>query len=543
MLSEQEILLARAIAPDNGDDSAALIAMLDPEQMEGQTAIAARMLKSGQGIAEIEAAMPGFLGRLAKVDPEAKPIDLSAVPPLPSYAQLTQENRAEAQGAGAWLDDYIAFASQASPLTPRVFHIAAGLHLGAMAIARRLCIRVSSASNTIYPNLYLLFVGQSTRPRKSTAMRVERGLLSAAGMDHFLLASRQTPEALTLDMTLQVPPSYTSWPSSAQADWLAERPICAQRGWLLDEASHLLDSFNRDFTAGLLPLVLDMYDCADEGPSRNTVSRGRERITKPYLSLFGATTYGALRDHLQKDTLWHNGLWARFALIGDDGRGEWQFWPDPLDYPQPLVRRLRFIAQELLSLPKASIEECENEQAEVKREVTLSGELTARSVEIAPDAWKQWELYSKATGWDMLSEDSAIPTKFQANYGRLGTMLIKVAAILATFDAERLPVRIEARHAYRAQTIVEQWRTNLHNLAGELAKVKDDDREAQIKNILASAGNEWTTRRTLLRTTGLRVAEIEPALQELVEAGDIESRPTNVDGPGRKSEEYRLCLT
>jgi len=470
----------------------------------------------------------------------------SNAPPLPEYARLSPTQIAEATNAGRWLDDYTAFASKASPLTPQPFHVAAGLFAGALAIARRLHLKVSVKANTIYPNLYELFVGHSTRPRKTTALRILRGLICEADMSHFLLADRQTPEAMALDLTTKMPGGFDSWVEDEQREWLRERAIAAQRGWLLEEASHLLDSFNRDYSAGLLPLVLDLYDASDRGPRKNTISRGREQIEDAYLSIFGATTYGAMAAHAQNPVHWRNGLWARFALVGSDESGAWKFWPPSLDYPPDLVRRLWFIAYGLLPMPEARIETKEivdddGESRKVKV-VVLDPPLESTAVEISREAWEAWERYARAVSFDMLPEKpEKVPPQFYASYGRLGTMLIKVAMILATFDAGSLPIQIETRHTYRAQLIVEGWRANLHQILKKVAEVSADDLAEQVKAVLAQNGVKWTTRRDLLRALNLKWSEVEATISDLEASGEIERRPKK-SKRGPPSEEYRLVL-
>ena len=467
-------------------------------------------------------------------------------PPLPGYAQLTAAQQSAAATAGRWLNDYVTFASQASPLTPTSFHLSAGIFAGALAIARRVHLNVGVRDNTIYPNLYILFVGHSTLPRKTTALRILRGLLREADMQHFLLADRQTPEALSLDLTTQIPRTFDSWTTEMQDRWLRERAIVSQRGWLLEEASHLLDSFNRDYSTGLLPLVLDLYDASDYGPTRNTISRGREGIENPYLCIFGATTYGALAGHVDNAVHWHNGLWARFALVGSDNTGAWEFWPPSLDYPAELVQCLRFIAYELLPMPEARIVSREidegDDESYTTRKVEVGPSLTSSEATITPSAWEQWERYSRATGYDMLLEKPGpVPPRFYASYGRLGTMLIKTAMILATFDADQLPVTVEARHVYRAQQIIEGWRANLHTLWSKLSEIDADNLAERIKAVLARSGQEWLSRRTLLRALGRKWSEIELTISDLEASGEIE-RQKRKGKRGPASEEYRLLL-
>jgi len=464
-------------------------------------------------------------------------------PPLPEYAQLTPEQVAEAGDAGAWLDEYVAFAAQASPMTPLAFHVAAGLATGSLAIARRLYLPVSTATNFIYPNVYILFVGPSTLPRKTTALRVLRGLLKEAGMQRFLLVERQTPEAFTMELTQEVPQSFDSWSEERREVWLEERAIAAQRGWLLEEASHLLDSFKRDYSRGLLPLVLDLYDCPAEGPRSNTMTRGREEIRNAYLTIFGATTHGAMATHLRNPLHWRNGLWARFALVCSDEVRDWQFWPEPLPYPEPLVQGLRTLATELLPMPKAALTEVDiaksGKDAQPVKLVVMEEPLVSHRVQMSEWAWAQWERYARAVSFDMLRDESAILSKrLFASYGRLGTMTVKVAMILAAFDAEQLPVQVEGRHMYRAQTIVEEWRASLHQVM-ETAQVAENPDRARILQALASAETEWVSRRNLLRSLNATWSDLQPTVEDLVNSGEIESRATDRKGP--PSMEYRLC--
>lgn len=474
-------------------------------------------------------------------------LDLSLAPELPDYARLTPEQTAEARKTGHWLDMFVAFAGEASPMTPAAFHIAAGVFLGGLAIARRLYLDVSVNENAIYPNLYMLYLGPSTIQRKSTALRAVKGLLKAAGLQHFLLADQQTPEALAVDLTDRVPFTYDNWQSTVQERWLRERAFSAQRGWLLEEAAKLLDSFNRDFTAGLLPMVLDLYDCPPEAMTRNTLSRGRELVEKPYMNIFGVTTYGDMAEHLEKRRLWSNGFFARFALVGSDDVGTWRFWPEPQAYPADLVKGLRRVATQLLPTPTAYLNEVEipnnNGDAPRKvREVELSTPLTPSKVRLerGGEAWLAWDRYARATSFDMLTGDM-VSDDFKPSYGRFGTMLIKIAIILAAFDAEELPVTLEPRHIYRAQQIVELWRANLHEVFGKMRSLKDsEDYTSAVKIVLAKAGRTWVARRDLLRALKTRWSELEPVIKDLLESGEIEEQEIkNERGPA--TCQYRLA--
>jgi hypothetical protein len=117
-------------------------------------------------------------------------------------------------------------------------------------------------------------------------------------------------------------------------------------------------------------------------------------------------------------------------------------------------------------------------------------------------------------------------------------MTVKVAMILAAFDAEQLPVQVEGRHMYRAQTIVEEWRASLHQVM-ETAQVAENPDRARILQALASAETEWVSRRNLLRSLNATWSDLQPTVEDLVNSGEIESRATDRKGP--PSMEYRLC--
>ena len=88
----------------------------------------------------------------------AAPVTLRLAPALPAYAALNAEQlQLAAQGRG-WLDAYVKWASEGSPLTPEIFHEAIGIAALAMISTRRLKLL---GGENIYPNLYVM-IGKST---------------------------------------------------------------------------------------------------------------------------------------------------------------------------------------------------------------------------------------------------------------------------------------------------------------------------------------------------------------------------------------------
>jgi len=261
--------------------------------------------------------------------PEMEPTSSKSTdfPELPQ--SVRPPDQWQADQSCIWLRSYMAFAIQAAPMSDAAFHLSAALFLLSTAIARR--VYIQAGVQRIYPNLYQLIVALSTLHHKTTALAVAEAVMKEAGLDLLLLASRHTPESLVAEMGTVRPSTFEAWGTDEKQRWLSERAFSAQRGWMLDEASHLLDSFNRDYSAGLLPLVLALYDCPEREVSQ-TIGRGRQAILYAYLSILGATTPGAINEHVQRSAHWNNGLWARFALVTPQKKiPDWHFFPDKVE--------------------------------------------------------------------------------------------------------------------------------------------------------------------------------------------------------------------
>jgi hypothetical protein len=505
-------------APDNADgddygDWAEVVAALVEAQASGGTAAVRRTFDVlARAHRPLLALVAGGLPTTPRVQLRA------ACPPLLSEATAVHDT---ANSCGQWLDDYVAFAAAAFPMTPRSFHEAAGLFAASLAVARRMCLRV--ATSRIFPNLYLLYIAPSGARRKSTAMGGLQQLLETADLTHLLLPQRVTPEALIERMSVG---RVRALPSAARrAQWLREQAFAGQRGWLRDEVSALFSSMRRDFNAELLELVLELYDCKERAGESATVTRGDDLIERSYLSLFGAANPDTMAPHLANRSHWLNGLWARFALIapGLDEPHTWQFYREPMAVPSAITTGLRRIYT-LFPEPQAQIVEPDADSGLSQPFVELSNVEPPSGVAIELDAWTAWEAYSKATGWTMTLPDSPadLPPELHASYARLGTQLIKVAMLLAAMDAETAAdIQITLAHIARAQTIVERWRGCLHRLWAEQSGSDDSRLMTRILRYLQRSGPSGMTCRDLCHSLGSKARETGEALEVLMRAGRV----------------------
>ncbi len=417
-------------------------------------------------------------------------------------------------GAGAWIDTYIDYANAVSPMTPRSFHESGALWLAAVAIARRLVLRMPFDS--IYPNLFVVWIAPCTLYRKTTAFNIVRDIASRA-FGHLLAAQTTTPEALLSDFAGREPQLFDQLPEEEKEQWGLERNFAAQRGWLLDEMSGLLAQAGKDYNAGLIEDLLRFYDCTDRFV-KSTRGQGRVVCRNTYLNLIGATTPRALALHMNAERLWAMGWWPRFAVLASDGRPDWQRAQER-DEPSEIIGRLKEL---YTRLPRAQ----------------WPAQAEAKTVSMARGVYELWERYHKAISYDMVND--SLDQQLWPAYGRFPVHCLKIAMILAAVDWNEgnAPV-IQMNHLGRAMQICETWRTSVHRsryMANESAFDKLQQRvlyQVGRREPKGASLNElWKAMKDC------EPEEIERVLNTLVKLEEIE--PEQTTGRGRPTTRYHL---
>lgn len=453
-------------------------------------------------------------------------------PPLPEFARLTVEQEALATAGRKWLDSYIEWAQEASPLTPRNFHEAMALWLLATVSTRRIHCRIGAED--IYSNLYILIVGKTTIYRKSTAMKLAKSVLYKAGLSALLLPSDATPEALFDELAGIKPINFDNLPTDAKDRWIKGRAVAAQRSFMKDEASSIFASLKRDYMAGLSELLLQGYDGDGGTLDKRLKSKGLVTAKDLCLSFLGATTPIMYSKYIGNEER-ENGFAARFALITPESEMSYRNPSDVAEIPPPLIAQLGTLFRTVLPWhgdkePSASL---------LMEDVQTPPSVTAL---ISPEAFECLNQYRRALGWDMPVNDTVDENKAAA-YARLGTMAIKVATLLAAVSANERPVRIEGYHAYAAQMIVEQWRESLHRLDQDVARSRaSDNDENKLLELIKQSGPYGVTIREMMQALNIRPrSKAVEALQVLGEDGLIEKFERKLDGRGRPTTSYRIA--
>lgn len=470
------------------------------------------------------------------IEPTTTPTPIITTPPqktlrpaLPLIADLAADQRAIAKSGRKWLDDYLVWTKKSCPLAPEIFHEAMALWLLATVSTRRM--KLVMGGQEIYPNLYVMVVAKTSLYRKSTAMNEAKKLLKQAGLECLLLPTDVTPEALFDELAGVKPVNFESLSMEDRREWLMGRAVAAQRAFIKDECSSIFANLKKDYNAGLTELLLEGYQ-GDGGKLRKLLkSKGLISVKDMCLSFLGATTPVMYAKYITNEET-ENGFVARFAIVTPEGLPVYETVDEPVPVPPALVQRLRNLFMDVLPW--------HNGQRPIASGV-VSEVITppAATVTVAPEAMKQLSAYRKALNYDMHITEQVEETKAAA-YTRLGTMVLKVAMLLAAVDNTSETIRIEPCHAYAAQLICERWRESLHRLERDVAKSMTNDND-KVLNYLRGCGLDGATMRDLQRDCSVKQRnQLENALKTLSEDNQIEKFEYKHNGAGRPSIRFRV---
>lgn len=223
--------------------------------------------------------------------PITEPIQNSPIP-----AAFPLESGWPSQG---FLRQYLDYATPMSE-APKQFHVGAALAIQSAILGRN--VYMDFGPRHLYPNLYLVVVGKSGLPRKSTAILPVRRLVDAYGQaagTNLLLSGSISLESLF--------------------DEFQEYPV---RLAIFDEIKTLLDNANRNYGKGLITQFTLLWD-APNFISQRFRNQGKDpasrRVDEPILSMLAATTVDWIE--LQRKDI-EGGFFGRFLpiLATDEGK-------------------------------------------------------------------------------------------------------------------------------------------------------------------------------------------------------------------------------
>ena len=442
---------------------------------------------------------------------------------LPEIAAVDEDL---AQGACLWLDDYVQTSRTWSPWAYEGFHEAVGLWVLATVAARRLKIRFGPAG--LYPSLYLALVARSSLYAKTTTVSLGMALLRQAGLDWLLADDDATPQAFVRSLTLQVPPDYDGLSPDEQARIQQQLAFTAQRGWFFEEWGQHLEAMMR--REGFMGAFRSMLRRLDDHPSiyaYNTISRGRDRLVKPYLALLANATPADLYPFARaRSPLWRDGYIARIAFIApglDTPPIDARFPEGDLTHPARTVTALR-TWHERLGLPQATIETTEDDATQYRATLiqTLPETVYTLHAEVREALYRYLGALRTLLA-DVQSEN------LDPCYIRLPGRALRIAALLTSLNGTGGTV-IHLPQWARAQQIVERWRRDLHHLIDRVEgeRQTEDDRllrkEHRLMAILRQGG--WYSLRDLHVATKFPLQDLQDYCDLFVKQGMVASKVT-----------------
>lgn len=454
-------------------------------------------------------------------------------PPLPEGVALTEEQLKEAIKGRKWLDDYVTWAKKAGPLSPEIFYEALALWTVSMAATRRM--KVTIGAENIFPNLYVFIVATTTIFHKSTALHMANMIIEKSNLEFLKMPERATPEAMFEYLAGRTPANFDEMAKIDAEQWAMGRTFASQRAIMEDEASGLLSEMKKDYMSGLSELLLKGYD--GQGTLKKLLkSQGQITVRDMCLSFLGATTPVEWSRRMTYEER-QNGFVARFAIITPESSPIYQEVDEEIPPPQSVIYRLRYLFTKLLPWDKKLMGTDGNPHPLPKGESISTPPIT--NIEISIEAMSQIKKYRKAMVYDMHKDVGGLIDEDKApSYGRLGTMLIKVAMLLAAIETEALPIRIEARHAYAAQQICERWRESLHRLDEHIIACKRTNADEKLLQFVKTSGEVGVTARDIQRAFHMEPSQRDQNLKLLMDAGLIEMFKR--DTKGRPAICYRV---
>jgi hypothetical protein len=168
-------------------------------------------------------------------------------------------------------------------------------------------VRIPYWAQHIYPSLYAAAMAPSSRFHKTSAQAPPVRLLSSFSTSRRRKDPNNKTATITDEAPIVLPREFST---EAFLEILSEQP-CGILTW--GEIGLALKRLGRDYNAGMVELLTELYDCP-ETPLVKRLRSGEWTITNPCLSIFGATTQHWLESSLTED-LALGGFLPRWLII------------------------------------------------------------------------------------------------------------------------------------------------------------------------------------------------------------------------------------
>jgi len=301
--------------------------------------------------------------------------------------------------------------------------------------------------------MFIIFVADSGRMRKSTAIKMTRKLLSKTNPGPRMIAQKITPEALIDSLKV------------IQIDGTVVKESCGG----LVVADELVSFINKDtYERGLGGLMIELWDCPDKYEYR-TRNRPVEEIHHGHLSLLGGTTVHTLKDAIPIQAM-GDGFTSRILFIYVD--------ETPIPVPRPTHKPEFARIEEELILHLQSIS-------------SISGE-----VRLTKDAIRLFDAEYRRFWQSKFFDDP----QFQAYASRRDKHLLKVAMCLMAADRKSDdPLIIKQYDLEGAIVLLSDLEEHMGHVFDRIAMTETGSMTEKVFTAINTSPNQKMSRAEILR--------------------------------------------
>lgn len=366
---------------------------------------------------------------------------------------------------GSWLEAYLAYTAESE--SPEEYHLWVGISAIAGALRRR--VFYDMGYFLLYPNMYIVLVGPAGRCKKSTAMRIGRGILGEVPGLEF------TTDSVTRERLIQ---------DLSQAFKDGQSAMTAYSS----EFASLLTSSGMD----MVVFLTDIFDSPTEW-SHKTKAGGTNKIKSPFLNLMAATTPDWISKAMPLDTV-GIGLTSRIVFVHADTPRIKPPFPELTDAQKMLQRML---ANDLTAISE------------------ISGEY-----KLDPEARKMYEAWYVERSVDPnVTGDPRLAGYFE----RKPMHLLKLAMIVAA--SSRDETMIHPQDLTNALALFEHVEVRMSKVFAGVGKNPINADKEEVYNALAFSGGMTIGQLTEKFSYALRRDEMAEVLDTLVIIGKIRFDP------------------
>jgi hypothetical protein len=400
--------------------------------------------------------------------------------------------------------------------------------------ARR--VRVQFGPHGTYTSLYLALLARTTLFTKTTTARLGLELLEQAGLRFLLADDDASPQAFLRALTEYVDPKYDELSNEKQQRIQMQLAFTGQRGWFYDEWGQHLEAMMEKH--GFMKEFRGIMRRLDDHPlsyAYGTISRGRDELLKPYVSLLASVTPADIRPFVQAGkSLWRDGYIARMAFVtpeSTDSKDD-EYPDEEMAIPNTLVKTLQEWHQRL-RIPTATLTPRNDAKGKPTSGYTVTvGALPEHHYKLSPEVHTAYYAYDKAL---MALTRQRQNEDLDGSYGRFPIKALRIAGLLASLrdtnslDGNTATHTIELPHWSRGQQITEHWRQDLHRLVKQVQTQDTPSRQsAHEERVLQLIRDKSAhTISGVHRLTKWSRTEIHDLCEKLVLAGQLNKEGTN----------------